>query len=159
MRRFAVSGSWLRASCSILMNNRPWFLSNLPMMLHPFPLIASLACASLCLGVDSPKPGRLRPEEVLKVLTKLPLPDTRNATWVHAELSRTSCPALLPGLPEGDYSGNAWLVKESSDGVVELIVRHGRRIRGRRAAEPAFRPGGTSAPPPMEISIVPADLD
>ena len=101
-----------------------------------------------------------RPAKALGTFFELGLPDTRGAKWVRAYARGIQSEAALPRPINGRYSGNAWLVREESDGTVELVFEQARRIRGRRVEAAAQRgPGETDSVGLPQMQIQPANLE
>jgi hypothetical protein len=112
---------------------------------------------ALAQGLDAEdRPGG-RPG--LEEFFQLGLPDTRGAKWVMVYVDGLWEHPMLPN-DRGGRMGNAWLLREEPDGIVELVVNQSRRIRAqRRDVARSFdgRPG-RSAGLPM-VHLLPADLE
>jgi hypothetical protein len=92
----------------------------------------------------------------MEVFFQLGLPDTRGAKWVTASGDGVPNERMIEDFNGGRPIGNAWLVREESDGSLELVVDQSQRLRARRGGRARGASHGGTLP---EVSVEPADLD
>ncbi len=95
----------------------------------------------------------------LGIFGELGLPHSKGAKWVRAYVeSGNNHDQELPTSGQKQYTGNAWLLRESSDGTVELLVEQCRRVTGRLVDREGRNSGGKKDSLPR-VQLTPANLD
>jgi hypothetical protein len=129
------------------------------------PAQAFFVCAFLLAGLATSlaqaAPNPPAAEQTLETLFELGLPDTRGAKWVRVE--SWSGPGAQnvtsPLFTENDYGqsegGNAWLIREERDGMVDIVLNQTLRIRARKHRDDA----GEDTRRSSVVQFAPADLD
>ena len=96
--------------------------------------------------------------QILQAFFQLGLPDTRGAKWVTAYGEGMPMEGLLRDSQNGTIAGNAWLVREESGGIVDLVVGQNQRLRGRRNDGSQAPEAGKKEFLP-QVQVQAADLD
>lgn len=103
-------------------------------------------------------------KDVPALFLQLGLPDTRGAKWVKVQPGNFTTFFLNDDLPVSDknafvgYSGNAWLLSEDENGIVELVIHQSQKIRARRIV-PTQKRNLESGDHLHDVIIDPGDID